>query len=235
MAKSNLWHGFSKGIIKENPVLRLVLGTCSTLALTTAASNAIGMGIATTFVLVCSNAVISMLRKVIPDKVRIPCYIVVIAGFVTVVQLLVEAFSPSLKTSLGVYLPLIVVNCIIFGRAEMFASKNKVLPSILDGLGMGIGFTCTLLVMGIIRELFGTGTVFGFPVLSNFMPSIIIFLLPPGGFFVFGLLIALANRLSGESKEPEEIGCAGCRGCHGCALASNCSILAKQDKEAKKG
>lgn len=233
-SKHSAWKEFSKGILRENPVLRLVLGTCSTLAITTAASNAIGMGIATTFVLVCSNAVISLLRKIIPDKVRIPCYIVVIAGFVTIVQLLVEAFSPSLKTALGVYLPLIVVNCIIFGRAEMFASKNKVLPSILDGLGMGVGFTATLLAMGIIRELFGSGTVFGLPILSGFMPSIIIFLLPPGGFFVFGLLIAVANRLSGEGKAPEEIGCAGYRGCAGCALASGCSIAAQKDREADK-
>lgn len=230
--KTSLWHEFTKGIVKENPVLRLVLGTCSTLAITTAASNAIGMGIATTFVLVCSNAVISLLRKVIPDKVRIPCYIVVIAGFVTVVQMLVEAYSPSLKSALGVYLPLIVVNCIIFGRAEMFASKNKVLPSILDGLGMGIGFTCTLLCMGIIRELLGSGSLFGMPILSNF--SIVIFLLPPGGFFVFGLLVALANRLSGEGKNPEEIGCSGFRGCQGCALAKSCSLTAKKnDGEAE--
>jgi electron transport complex protein RnfE len=226
MAKNGMWHELTKGIVKENPVLRLVLGTCATLAITTAASNAIGMGLATTFVLVCSNAVISMLRKIIPDKVRIPCYIVVIAGFVTVVQMLVEAFSPALKTALGVYLPLIVVNCIIFGRAEMFASKNRVLPSILDGLGMGIGFTCTLLCMGIIRELLGNGTVFGLPVLSGILPPIIIFLLPPGGFFVFGFLVALANRLSGEGKEPEEVGCAGFRGCEGCALASGCSARA---------
>lgn len=232
--KKSLWNEFSKGIVKENPVLRLVLGTCSTLAITTAASNAIGMGLATTFVLVCSNAVISMLRKIIPDKVRIPCYIVVIAGFVTIVQLLIEAFSPALKTALGVYLPLIVVNCIIFGRAEMFASKNKVLPSILDGLGMGIGFTCTLLCMGIIRELLGNGTVFGMPILSNFMPSIVIFLLPPGGFFVFGFLVAVANKLSGEGKAPEEIGCAGFRGCAGCALSSGCSVLKKKDGGTEK-
>lgn len=234
MAKSNLWHEFSKGLVKENPVLRLVLGTCSTLAITTAASNAIGMGLATTFVLVCSNAVISMLRKVIPDNIRIPSFIVIIAGFVTIVQLLIEAFSPSLKTALGVYLPLIVVNCIIFGRAEMFASKNKVLPSILDGFGMGIGFTATLLAMGIIRELLGSGTIFGFPILTHVLPSIIVFLLPPGGFFVFGFLIAVANRLSGEGKAPEEIGCSGLHGCAGCALASGCSIVAKKDGEADK-
>ncbi len=234
MAKKNsLAQEFTKGIIKENPVLRLVLGCCSTLAITTAATNAIGMGIATTFVLVCSNAVISLLRKVIPDKVRIPCYIVVIAGFVTIVQMLVEAFSPALKAALGIYLPLIVVNCIIFGRAEMFASKNKVLPSILDGLGMGIGFTATLLAMGIIRELFGSGTVFGLPILSGFMPPVIIFLLPPGGFFVFGILVAIANRLSGEGKAPEEIGCSGFTGCAECALSKNCSLITEKDKEAE--
>lgn len=229
--KTGLWHEFSKGILNENPVLRLVLGTCSTLAITTAASNAIGMGLATTFVLVCSNAVISLLRKVIPDKVRIPCYIVVIAGFVTVVQMLIEAFSPSLKAALGIYLPLIVVNCIIFGRAEMFASKNKVLPSILDGLGMGIGFTATLLAMGIIRELLGSGTVFGLPILSNFMPPIVIFLLPPGGFFVFGMLIAIVNKITGEGKEPEEMGCKGFKGCSACALASGCSITGHHDEK----
>ena len=150
--KKGLLQEFTKGIIKENPVLRLVLGCCATLAVTTAASNAIGMGAATTFVLVCSNAVISLLRKVIPDKVRIPAFITIVAGFVTIVQLFIQAFSPALDDALGVFLPLIVVNCIILGRAEMFASKNKVLPSILDGLGMGVGFTATLLAMGIIRE-----------------------------------------------------------------------------------
>ena len=148
MAKS-LKEEFTKGIIKENPVLRLMLGTCATLAVTTAASNAIGMGLATTFVLVCSNAVISLLKKIIPDKVRIPAYITIVAGFVTIVQLLIKAYVPALNKSLGVFLPLIVVNCIILGRAEMFASKNPVLPSIVDGLGMGVGFTAALLAMGI--------------------------------------------------------------------------------------
>ena len=156
MAKS-LKEEFTKGIIKENPVLRLMLGTCATLAVTTAASNAIGMGLATTFVLVCSNAVISLLKKIIPDKVRIPAYITIVAGFVTIVQLLIKAYVPALNKSLGVFLPLIVVNCIILGRAEMFASKNPVLPSIVDGLGMGVGFTAALLAMGIIRELLGAG------------------------------------------------------------------------------
>lgn len=233
MAKNSPIHELTKGIVKENPVLRLVLGTCATLALTTAASNAIGMGLATTFVLVCSNAIISALRNIIPDKVRIPCYIVVIASFTTIVQMIVEAVSPALKAALGVYLPLIVVNCIIFGRAEMFASKNKVLPSILDGIGMGIGFTATLLAMGIVRELLGNGTVFGAAILSSFMPPIIVFLLPPGGFFVFGILIAVANRLSGEGKAPEEIGCGGFTGCAGCSLSKNCSLIVGKDKEAE--
>src|SRR5699024_1110136 len=164
MEKKGLLHEFSKGIVKENPVLRMMLGTCATLAVTTAASNAIGMGLATTFVLVCSNAVISALRKVIPDKVRIPAYITVIAAFVTIVQLLIQAYSPALDKALGIFLPLIVVNCIILGRAEMYANKNKVLPSIVDGLGMGVGFTVALLMMGIIRELLGAGTVFGIPI-----------------------------------------------------------------------
>ena len=225
MAK-NLKQEFTKGILKENPVLRLMLGPCATLAVTTAASNAIGMGLATTFVLVCSNAAISLLKKVIPDKVRIPAYITIIAGFVTIVQLLVKAFVPSLDKSLGVFLPLIVVNCIILGRAEMYASKNKVLPSIVDGLGMGVGFTAALLAMGIIRELLGAGTVFGFPILSGFMDPIIIFLLPPGGFFVFGILIAVAGKLSSEGKAPEAMGCAAC------PLAESCTKI--QEKCAEK-
>ena len=171
MAKS-LWHEFSKGILKENPVLCLVLGTCPTLAVTTAATNAIGMGVAATIVLVCSNAVISAMRKIIPDKVRIPAYITIIAGFVTIVQMLVKAYAPSIDESLGIYLPLIVVNCIILGRAEMYASKNSVLPSILDGLGMGIGFTAALLAMGMIREFLGTGCLFGTPSSSlSFLPG----------------------------------------------------------------
>ena len=222
--KRSLWSEFTKGIIKENPVLRLILGCCATLAVTTAASNAIGMGAATTFVLVCSNAAISLLRNVIPNKVRIPASITIIAGFVTVVQLFIKAFSPALDTALGVFLPLIVVNCIILGRAEMFASKNKVLPSIIDGLGMGVGFTAAMLAMGIIRELLGAGTVFGLPVLSGFMEPVIIFLLPPGGFFVFGMLIALAGKLSKEGKAPASTGCAHC------PLAASCSKI--QEKEA---
>lgn len=228
MAKTP-WQEFSKGIIKENPVLRLVLGTCATLALSTSANNAIGMGLATTFVLVGSNTVISLLRNVIPDKVRIPCYITLIAGFVTVVQMLISAYSPALKDALGIFLPLIVVNCIILGRAEMFANKNKVLPSILDALGMGAGFTATLLVMGIIRELLGAGSIFGLPITAGFMDPIIIFLLPPGGFFVFGMLIALANKLAADKGAPiAELGCANC------PLSGSCSQIAEKGKECAK-
>lgn len=226
----SLWKEFSKGIVKENPVLRLVLGTCATLALSTSANNAIGMGLATTFVLVGSNTVISLLRNVIPDKVRIPCYITLIAGFVTIVQMLIAAYSPGLKAALGIFLPLIVVNCIILGRAEIFANKNKVLPSILDALGMGAGFTATLLIMGIIRELLGAGTVFGLPVTAGFMDPIIIFLLPPGGFFVFGMMIALTNKLAERKGEaPAEMGC-----CAGCPYSGACADLqGSEKKEAK--
>lgn len=206
---------FTKGIIKENPVLCLVLGTCPTLAVTTSAFNAIGMGVAATVVLMCSNAVISMLRKVIPDKVRIPAYITIIAGFVTIVQMIVKAYSPAINDSLGIFLPLIVVNCIILGRAEMYASKNPVLPSVLDGLGMGIGFTAALLCMGIIRELLGAGTIFSIQVLPV---QILIFILPPGGFFVFGILIAIANKLNAKKgKSIVE------NPCQGCPMSKTCS------------
>lgn len=220
--KYNYVREVTKGIIKENPVLCLVLGTCPTLAVTTAASNAIGMGIAATIVLICSNAVISAMRKIIPDKVRIPAYITIIATFVTVVQMIVKAFAPSIDESLGIYLPLIVVNCIILGRAEMYASKNPILPSILDGLGMGIGFTATLLLMGSIREILGNGTWFGMDLPGEL--QIIIFLLPPGGFFVFGMLIALAAKLSGK-KPPKATGCGNC------PLKGRCSVAKTEAKE----
>lgn len=218
--KKNYLKILTNGIIKENPTLCLVLGTCPTLAITTAASNAIGMGIAATLVLVCSNAVISILRKVIPATVRIPAYITIIAGFVSIVQMLVKAYLPEIDASLGIYLPLIVVNCIILGRAEMYASKNSVLPSILDGLGMGIGFTAALLCMGIIREFFGAGTLFDIPLLSatGVYQPILVLIMPAGGFFVFGLLIAIATRLSkGKPKKPEEVGCASCPMAKECA------------------
>ena len=216
MAKHTLTREFTKGIVKENPVLCLVLGTCPALAVTTAASNAIGMGVAATLVLLCSNAVISLLRHIIPKTVRIPAYITLIAAFVTVVQMLVKAFAPSIDESLGIYLPLIVVNCIILGRAEMFASKNRVLPSVLDALGMGVGFTAALLLMGMLRELLGAGTLFGFPVMPSFYTPITVFVLPAGGFFIFGLLIALANKLQGGYRGRDF-------SCEACPLKSSCS------------
>ncbi len=217
------WQAFSKGLIKENPVLRLVLGTCPTLAVTTAAVNGLGMGAAASFVLVCSNIVISLLRKLIPGKVRLPAYIVIIAGFTTIVQMLVKAYLPAIDNSLGIYLPLIVVNCIILGRAEAFAGKNSVGLSALDGLGMGAGFTAALVIMGGIREFLGNGTLFGWPE-GGLIPPITIFVLPAGGFFVFGMLIWLTNRLSTKlehhatRKELTETVCAACPmagSCHG--------------------
>jgi len=209
----------TNGLINENPVLRLVLGTCPTLAVTTMAANGIGMGLAATFVLICSNMVISALRNVIPGQVRIPCYITVIAGFVTLVQMLVKAFVPSLDTALGVFLPLIVVNCIILGRAEMFASKNGIFDSALDGLGMGIGFTITLTIMGTIREILGSGTwMSGLDGLLPFLPEgFAIQVLPeaidpftimtsaPGGFFVFGSLMAGATWLTSRPKKEKAV------------------------------
>ncbi len=202
----------TNGLVKENPVLRLVLGTCPTLAVTTAAINGIGMGVSATLVLICSNIVISLLRNIIPDKVRIPAYITIIAGFVSVVQMLVKAFLPAIDQSLGIYLPLIVVNCIILGRAEMFASKNAPVLSALDGLGMGIGFTAVLTLMGTIRELLGAGSIFSFPITAELIDPMVIFLLPPGGFFVFGILVAVSNALAKKAgKKPvEHLGCKGC-------------------------
>ena len=201
----------TNGLLKENPVLRLVLGTCPTLAVSTMASNGIGMGLAATFVLLCSNVVISALRKVIPDQVRIPCYIVVIASFVTIVQMLIRAFVPALNDALGIYLPLIVVNCIILGRAEMFANKHSVLDAALDGAGMGAGFLLTLLVMASIREVFGNGTWYGMelPFLARHHVSILT--MAPGGFCVFGLLIAAVNKLSRQHRrKQDELACSTC-------------------------
>ncbi len=213
--KNSKLHILTNGFLNENPVLRLVLGTCPTLAVTTMASNGIGMGLAATFVLTCSNIVISALRKVIPNQVRIPCFITVIAGFVSIVQMVVKAFVPSLDTALGVYLPLIVVNCIILGRAEAFASKNSVVDSALDGIGMGIGFTITLTIMGTIREILGSGTwMSGLDGLLPFLPEgFAIQVIPksiepftimtsaPGGFFVFGIMMAAAVWLTSRPKK----------------------------------
>ena len=222
---------FTKGIIKENPNLVLLLGTCPTLATTSSAFNGMGMGIAATAVLICSNIVISLLAKVIPDKGRIPCYIVVIAGFVTLVQFIVQAFAEPLYNSLGVFLPLIVVNCIILGRAEMFANKNGVLDSALDGAGMGLGFTLSLTLIGAVREIIGAGTIFsGFFLGSDELVEkltialpfisehpVMIVALAPGGFFIYACAIAVVNKiLASKGKKPREFGC------QGCAMASIC-------------
>ena len=203
------------GIIKENPVLVLVLGTCPTLATTTSVSTALGMGVASTVVLICSNILISMLRNVIPETVRIPSYIVVIAAFVSVVEMLVQAYFLDLYNALGVYLPLIVVNCIILGRAEMFANKNTVVDSALDGLGMGLGFCLTLVIMATIRELLGLGTWFGIEVPFFSTYHVPLLAQTAGGFFVYGLMIAAVSRMTkGRNKRN---GCGGgCAGCAGC-------------------
>ena len=208
--KNNKLSILLKGLIKENPVLVLVLGTCPTLAQTTSVMNALYMGIAATIVLLCSNMVISALRKIIPDTVRIPCYIVVIAAFVTVVQLLMHAYLPAAYDMMGVFLSLIVVNCIILGRAEMFARKNGVIDSALDGLGMGAGFLIALLCMAIIREVLGVGSFAGIeiPFLRDY--KIPLLAQAPGGFLVFGILIAIVNKLGSNNGKKKEFSCEGC-------------------------
>ena len=195
---------FTNGIFNENPTFRLVLGTCPTLAVTTQAMNGIGMGLAATFVLLGSNIVISLLRKFIPDKVRIPAFIVIICMFVTSVQMLMHAFVPELYKSLGIFIPLIVVNCIILARAEAFASKNSVLYSAIDGLGMGIGFTAAITAIGAIRELIGNGTIFGASVFGQGFEPMLIAALAPGGFIVFGLMLALVNAIANRDRSEEE-------------------------------
>ena len=183
------------GLVFENPTFVLMLGMCPTLAITTVASNGVGMGLATTFVLVCSNLFISLLRNVIPEKVRIPSFIVIIASFVTMLEMLMKAYLPDLSASLGMYIPLIVVNCIILGRAEAFAFKNPVLPSVMDGLGMGLGFTIAITLLAAIRELFGSGTVFGLQVMPEAFEPIGILTLPAGGFITLGILLIVVNAV----------------------------------------
>ena len=204
--KQTLKSVFFNGLITENPTFPLGLRTCPTMAVTTSASNGIGMGAAATFVLVGSNVVISMLRNFIPDKIRIPAFIIVICTFVTMVQMFMNAFLPALYQSLGIFLPLIVVNCIILARAEAFASKNPVLHSAVDGIGMGIGFTVALTLIGSIRELLGNGTLFGQTVFGSGYQPMLLLILPAGGFIVFGLLLAVFNTISmrpGKKKEAK--------------------------------
>ena len=235
-----------KGLIAENPVLVLILGTCPTLALTNSVISAFCMGIAATIVLVCSNVVISALRKVIPDTVRIPCYIVVIAAFVTLVQMLMQAYLPTLYELMGVYLALIVVNCIILGRAEMYARKNTIGDSALDGLGMGIGFLLALVAMATIREVLGAGTFAGIalPILSTY--NIPILTQAPGGFLVYGILIAVVNKIgpkAGEEKR-KNFSCEGCPSAAFCGkvscnetaeIANDTAESAKENNEEKEG
>ena len=190
----NNWKVFFNGLVKENPTFVLLLGMCPTLGTTSSALNGMSMGLATTFVLICSNIVIALLKNLIPDKVRIPAYIVVIASFVTLLQMLMQAYLPSLYASLGLFIPLIVVNCIILGRAEAFAAKNTALPSLFDGLGMGLGFTWALTLLGAVRELLGTGAVFGFTLLPS-ATNMLVFVLAPGAFIVLGYLIAIVNKI----------------------------------------
>lgn len=207
------------GLIKENPTFVLMLGMCPTLAVTTSATNGIGMGLTTTVVLVMSNMLISMLRKIIPDSVRMPAFIVVVASFVTIVQFLLEGFIPSLYDSLGLYIPLIVVNCIILGRAESYASKNPVLPSIFDGIGMGLGFTLGLTSIGIVREIIGAGKIFGIQIMPASYEPVTIFILAPGAFLVLSCLVALQNKvkmnMAKKGKKVEEAGGCG-EGCANC-------------------
>ena len=207
----------TKGIIQENPVFVLLIGLCPTLAVSTQAENAIGMGLATTFVLLGSNIVISMLRKFIPDKVRIPCYIVLIASFTVLAEMIVEAYAYSLYQSLGIFLPLIAVNCIIFARAEMFANKNGVIDSIIDAIGNGAGFTLALLAIATIREIFGNGEWFGIPLPWLHDNTISVFSFAPGGFIVFALLIALVNKVSkNRAIKRHDFGCLSCPAAAAC-------------------
>ena len=219
---------FTKGLIKENPTLVSLLGMCPTLAITTTAMNAVGMGAAATFVLVCSNIAISLLKKVIPSQVRLPSYIVIIAGFVTLVGMILQAFMPPLYDALGIYLPLITVNCIILGRAEMFASKNNAAASALDGLGMGVGFTLAMLAVSSVREILGSGTWFGWQVSPDFLQPMTIFILPAGGFFVLGCVIALVNKIS-QRTPPAATGCAACPNKEGCAGGCSEVTAAKEE------
>lgn len=219
------------GLVKENPTFILMLGMCPTLAVTTSAINGVGMGLSTTVVLIMSNLFISALRKVIPDKVRIPAFIVIVASFVTIVQFLVQGFLPDLYDALGIYIPLIVVNCIILGRAESYASKNPVLPSVFDGIGMGLGFTAGLTIIGAVRELIGSGAIFGYQLLPladestgqmGYTP-ISIFILAPGAFLVLGFLVAIMNKIR-SSAEKKGVKIAPPQGC----LAGDCASCANK-------
>ncbi|MBR2571842.1 MAG: electron transport complex subunit E [Clostridia bacterium] len=202
--KKSLGAIVKNGLLTENPTFRLVLGTCPTLAVTTSAMNGLGMGAAATFVLVFSNLVISLLRNFIPDTVRIPSFIVVISTFVTIVEMIMKAYLPALNEARGMFIPLIVVNCIILARAEAFASKNGPIASIADGLGMGIGFTCALVLIGCIRELIGNGTIFGAQVMTAGYESMLLIIMPAGGFLVFGTVLGIFNAITAHTVKKKE-------------------------------
>lgn len=225
------------GLVKENPTFVLMLGMCPTLAVTTSAMNGVGMGLTTTVVLVMSNMLISMLRKIIPDSVRMPAFIVVVASFVTIVQFLLEGFLPSLYDSLGLYIPLIVVNCIILGRAESYASKNPVLPSIFDGIGMGLGFTVGLTSIGIAREVIGAGEIFGMRVMPASYEPVTIFILAPGAFLVLAFLVAIQNKVKanmakkGNEAKQAPAGCGeGCASCGNTACSGKVFPTGNEEK-----
>lgn len=195
----NQVNNFTKGFFRENPILVLMLGACPTLAVTSSAINGLGMGLATTFVLFMSNVFISMIKGFVPDKVRIPAFVVVIASFVTVVDLLMQAYTPALSKQLGIFIPLIVVNCIVLGRAEAFAAKNNILSSAIDGLGMGLGFAMALVILGGIREMLGAGSLFGYKFIAESADGILVFILAPGAFITLGFLIAILRKLNKTS------------------------------------
>ena len=226
------------GVIKENPTFVLMLGMCPTLAVTSSASNGLGMGLTTTVVLICSNLLISLFRKVIPKGVRMPVYIVIVASLVTIVQFLLQAYIQPLSDALGVYIPLIVVNCIILGRAESYASKNNALLSMLDGLGMGLGFTFGLTLIGLIREFLGAGTLFDQAVLSQFswFTPITIFIMAPGAFLVLAFLVAVMNIIRRKMEDkgkplPKPSGCIEGGGCANCSQAGTCKDVKKEGEE----
>ena len=226
------------GVIKENPTFVLMLGMCPTLAVTSSAINGLGMGLSTTVVLICSNLLISLFRKVIPKGVRMPVYIVIVASLVTIVQFLLQAYIQPLSDALGVYIPLIVVNCIILGRAESYASKNNALLSMLDGLGMGLGFTFGLTLIGLIREFLGAGTLFDQAVLSQFswFTPITIFIMAPGAFLVLAFLVAVMNIIRRKMEDkgkplPKPSGCIEGGGCANCSQAGTCKDVKKEGEE----
>ena len=222
--KNSLMNLIYDGVIKSIPALVLMLGMCPTLAVTTSASNGFGMGVSTMAVLIVSNMLISLLRKIIPDAVRLPAYIVVVASLVTVVEMITQAYLPGLYSSLGLYIPLIVVNCIILGRAEAFASQNKPIPSIFDGIGMGLGFTLALVAIGTFRELLGAGSVFGFQVMPESFQPIAIFVKAPGAFLVIAIIIAVMNAFSLPTRANEVV--EDCDGC--CAHCNKCPSREKE-------